>query len=174
MGSKCAPSVACVFIGDFEMIHLPDLSDNHPKPLIWFGYIDIFAIWPHGINTLLRFNSWLNSQHPRIQFTCAYSKSSVDFLDTMAKLVDGSLQTELYIKPTSSLSYLHRDSCHPTHIFQALPYGEFLRVCRNCSTFGSFDHFTEIILEAFILRGYNRACDNYMYIVFRQLARKPF
>ena len=67
------------------------------------------------------------------------------------------LQTELFIKPTSSLSYLQRNSCHPTHVFQALPYGEFLRVCRNCSTLDSFDHFSDIILEAFIQRGYDRA-----------------
>ena len=96
IGSKCAPSVACVFMGDFERIHLSDLSDDHPKPLIWLRYIDdIFVIWPHGINTHLRFNSCLNCRHPRIQFPCAYSKSSVDFLDTTVKLVDGSLQTEL-------------------------------------------------------------------------------
>ena len=80
----------------------------------------------------------------------------MDFLDTSVKLVDGSLQTELFIKPTSSLSYLHRDSCHPTHVFQSLPYGEFLRVCRNCSTLSSFNHFSNIILEAFIQRGCDR------------------
>ena len=157
MGSKCAPSVACVFIGDFERIHLSNLSNNQPKPTIWLRYIDdIFAIWPHGTDSLLEFNSWLNSRHPRIQFTCDYSKSSVNFLDTTVKLIDGSLQTGLYIKPTSSLSYLHRDSSHPTHIFQALPYGEFIRVRRKCSTLSSFDHFSDIILEAFIRQGYNR------------------
>ena len=157
MGSKCAPSVACVFMGDFERQHLSNPSNNQPQPLIWLRYIDdIFAIWSHGKDSLLQFNAWLNSRHPKIQFTCIYSKLSVDFLDTTVKLIDGSLQTELYIKPTSSLSYLHRDSSHPTHVFQALPYGEFLRVRRNCSTISSFNRFSDIILEAFVQRGYDR------------------
>ena len=158
MGSKCAPSVACVYMGDFEREHLSNLPTHQPKPLIWPRYIDdIFAIWPNGKDSLLKFNSWLNSRHPKIQFTCVYSDTSVDFLDTTVKLENGSLQTELFIKPTSSLSYLQRNSCHPTHVFQALPYGEFLRVRRNCSTLDSFDHFSDIILEAFIQRGYERA-----------------
>ena len=80
----------------------------------------------------------------------------MDFLDTTVKLVDGSLQTELFIKPTSSLSYLHWDSCHPTIVFQSLPYGEFLRVCRNCSIPSSFNPFSNVILEAFIPRGCDR------------------
>ena len=102
---------------------LSNLPTHQQKPMIWLRYIDdIFAIWPHGKDSLLKFNSWLNSRHPRIQFTCIYSDTSVDFLDTTVKLEDGSLQTELFIKPTSSLSYLQRNSCHPTHVFQALPY----------------------------------------------------
>ena len=80
----------------------------------------------------------------------------MDFLDTTVKLVDGCLQIDLFIKPTSSLSYLHRDSCHPIIVFQSLPYGEFLRVCRNCSKRSSFNHFSDIILEAFIRQGYER------------------
>ena len=158
MGSKCAPSVACVYMGDFERQHLSNLPTQQQKLLIWLTYIDdIFAIWPHGQDSLLKFNSWLNSRHPRIQFTCVCSNTSVDFLDTTVKLINGSLQTELFIKPTSSLSYLHRNSCHPTHVFQALPYREFLRVRKNCSTLDSFDHFSDIILEAFTQRGNDSA-----------------
>ena len=44
----------------------------------------------------------------------------------------------------------------PTHVFQSLPYGEFLRVRRNYSTLSSFNHFSDIILEAFIRWGYDR------------------
>ena len=145
MGSKYAPLVASVFMGDFERQHLTNLPNDQLKPFIWLRYIDdIFAIWPHGNDTVLQFNSWLNSRHPKIQFTCTHSKTLVDYLDTTVKLVDGSLQTELFIKPTTSLSYLHRDPCHPTLVFQSLPYGEFLRVRRNCSTLSSFNHFSDI------------------------------
>ena len=158
MGSKCAPSVACTFMGDFERTHIDTLPDNQPKPLIWLRFIDdIFAIWTHGSAKLLDFNTWLNSRHNSLNFTCSHSETSVVFLDTTVKLNCGLLETELYIKPTSSLSYLHRTSSHPTHVFKSLPYGEFLRVRRNCTHLDSFDHFAEILLQAFVDRGYDRA-----------------
>ena len=158
MGSKCAPSVACTFMGDFERIHIDNLPDDQPKPLIWLRFIDdIFAIWTHGPTSLSQFNSWLNSLHHSIKFTCSHSETSVVFFDTTVKLNGGLLETKLHIKPTSSLSYLHRTSSHPTHVFQSLPYGEFLRVRRNCTHLDTFDHYAEVLLQAFIKRGYDRA-----------------
>ena len=158
MGSKCAPSVACTFMGDFERIHIHSLPSDQPRPLIWLRFIDdIFAIWTHGPEALQDFTIWLNARHTNIKFTCSHSETSVTFLDTTVLLKDDHLETELFIKPTSSLSYLHRNSSHPPHVFTSLPFGEFLRVKRNCSTLESFDHFSEIILEAFIHHGYDRA-----------------
>ena len=53
LGSKCAPSAACVFMGDFERQHLTNLPNDQLKPFIWLRYIeDIFAIWPHGNDSL--------------------------------------------------------------------------------------------------------------------------
>ena len=69
MGSKCAPSVACVFMGDFERQHLSNPSNDQPKPLIWLRYIDdIFAIWSHGkdsltIQCLVEFSTSKNTIH---------------------------------------------------------------------------------------------------------------
>ena len=136
-------------MGDFERQHLTNLPNDQQN--LWFGWDISMTSLPSGHMgmTPLQFNSWLNSRQQKIQFTCTHCKTSY-FLDTTVKLVDGSLQTELFIKPTSSLSYLHRDSCHPTHVFQSLPYGEFLRVRRNCSTLSSFNHFSDIILEAIL------------------------
>lgn len=157
MGSKCAPSVACTFMGEFERLHVSNLPDNSPKPLLWLRYIDdIFCIWTHGEPTLLAFTDWLNSLHPRIKFTCTKSSTSVDFLDTKVFFDnDHKLSTDLFIKPTSSLSYLHRTSHHPCHIFTSLPFGEFLRVRRNCSDLTTFDKSADILLEGFISRGYD-------------------
>ena len=107
---------------------------TNPNLWYWLRFIDdIFAIWTHGSAKLLDFNTWLNSRHNSLNFTCSHSETSVVFLDTPVKLNCGLLETELYIKPTSSLSYLHRTSSHPTHVFKSLPYGEFLRVHRNCT-----------------------------------------
>ena len=66
------------------------------------------------------------------------------------------LTTDLFIKTTASLSYLHRNSCHPFHIFLSFPYGAFIRVRRNCSDLALYDNFSTIILNAFINKGYDR------------------
>ena len=96
----------------------------------------------------------------------------VNFLDTTAILENDHIETELYIKPTSSLSYLHRSSCHPLHVFKSLPYGEFLRTRRNCSTLESFDRFAIIIKEAFLKRGYNADELDHAITKARSLDRK--
>ena len=103
------------------------------------------------------FTTWLNSRHTNIKLTCSQSETPVSFLDTTVLIKYGQLQTELFLKPTSSLSYLHHLSSHPPHVFQSLSYGEFLRVRRNCSNLEFFDRFPETLLEAFIQRGYDRA-----------------
>jgi len=157
MGSKCAPSVACTYMGEFERNHIHNIPPHQPQPILWLRYIDdIFSLWTHGSDQLAVFNTWLNSLHPNLKFTCTSSDTSVEFLDTTVRLTDNKLMTDLFIKPTASLSYLHRNSCHPFHIFLSLPYGEFIRVRRNCSDLASYDKFAEIILDAFLRRGYDR------------------
>ena len=111
MGSKCAPSVACTYMGEFERNHIYNIPDNQPQPLIWLRFIDdIFSLWTHGLEQLEIFNTWLNSCHPNLKFMYTHSDTSVDFLDTTVRLVDNRLTTDLFIKPTASLSYLHRNS----------------------------------------------------------------
>ena len=58
---------------------------------------------------------------------------------------------------SSSLSYLHWNSFHPTQIFLSLPYGEFPMARRNCSSLNSYDAFSEVILQAFLKWGYGKA-----------------
>ena len=66
----------------------------------------------------------------------------------------GNIRTELFIKPTSSLSYLRRDSCPPKYVFASLAYGEFIRVRRNCSSLETYDKHSDTIFNAFLRRGY--------------------
>ena len=50
MGSKCAPSVACTYMGEFERNHIHNIPDNQPQPLIWLHFIDdILSLWTHGL-----------------------------------------------------------------------------------------------------------------------------
>ena len=153
MGSKCAPSVACLYMADFEE---KVVDKYHLQPLLWLRFIDdIFILWQHGLNEFDKFVDYLNNNDYGLEFTRDGNSIKVNFLDTTVTLVGEHLETEMYIKPTSSLSYLHRSSCHPAHVFKSLPYGEFLRARRNCSQLESFDRFSSILKEAFINRGYD-------------------
>ncbi len=44
--------------------------------------------------------------------------------------MDGTLQTDLYTKPTDSKSYLNFHSAHPNHTFTGIVYSQFLRLRR--------------------------------------------
>ena len=73
----------------------------------------------------------INQAHSTIKFTAEWSLDSVTFHDVRAILKDGSIQTDLYSKPTN-IQYLDMDSCHPRHCKQAIPYGQALRLRRIC------------------------------------------
>ncbi|XP_071950811.1 uncharacterized protein [Antedon mediterranea] len=76
-------------------------------PLVWFRYIDdIFIIWTHGEDNLGSFLLNINSAHPIIKFTATKSTSSVDFLDTIVTIENGTLKTDLFHKPTDKNMYL--------------------------------------------------------------------
>ena len=48
---------------------------------------------------------------------------------------EGALQTDLFVKPTDSRSYLQFGSTHPNHVFSAIVYSQSLRLRRiiNCN-----------------------------------------
>ena len=53
IGTKCAPTYACIYMGEFKNEFLSLRSD---KPLLWCSYIDeYFFIWTHGEKELHKF-----------------------------------------------------------------------------------------------------------------------
>ena len=73
------------------------IETQSKKPPIWF---DIFFIWTHGEQELERFLKDLNNFTPNLSFTHEASKNCIPFLDLKVKLIDGKLETDLYMKPT--------------------------------------------------------------------------
>ena len=68
-------------MGEFEK---QALEGADLKPWLWWRYIDdIFMIWEHGEESLLKFIDYLNEIHPTIKFTYKYSRDSIEFLDVM-------------------------------------------------------------------------------------------
>lgn len=56
------------------------------------------------------------------------------FLDLLIHLEGGKLRTTTYKKPTDRNSLLSFRSHHPKALRENLPYGQFIRIRRNCTT----------------------------------------
>ena len=83
------------------------------KPYLWWKYMDdIFFIWEHGKEKLRNFIKTLNEIHPTIKLAAEWSQKSINFLDVTVSLIDGQIETDLFVKPTDSHQYLHSSSCH--------------------------------------------------------------
>ena len=132
MGTKMAPSYANLFMGNFEQKALAAATHS---PLIWWRYIDdIFLLWTHGEEKLNDLITYLNNLHPTIKFTSSFSYNEIPFLDVKVMLLNGRLETELYVKPTDKHQYLLKSSCHPSHTKQSIPFSMASRLRRICST----------------------------------------
>ena len=57
-------------------------------------------IWTHGQQEIEKFLKNLNSFTPNMSFIYETSKNCILFLDLKVKLIDGKLETDLYMKPT--------------------------------------------------------------------------
>ena len=153
MGTKAAPNYAINACNHFENQHV---YTNAKQPLLWVRYIDdIFVLWQHGPVELTKFINHLNTCHQSFKFTHEQSLTQVNFLDTTVRKDEhGKLYTTLYTKPTDAHMYLHYTSSDPTHCKTGLPYSQFLRVRRICSTEDDFDHHAKTMSVHFQKRGY--------------------
>ncbi|CAK9823993.1 hypothetical protein ANTRET_LOCUS2231 [Anthophora retusa] len=112
MGSPISPVIA-----DIYMEHLEEriLKEAPLQPSTWLRYVDdTFIIWTHGQNSLPTFLNFLNSLHPKIQFTMEIeTDGQLPFLDVLVtKKQDGSLGHRVYRKLTHTDRYLHAHSHH--------------------------------------------------------------
>ena len=86
-------------------------------PSMWVRYIDdVFGVWRHGLTSLEEFHHFANHQHPTISFSLDHSRDSpaIPFLDVSVGVAqDGSISTELHVKPTHSGILLNYSSVHP-------------------------------------------------------------
>ena len=108
MGTKLAPALATIYIGQLEETLL---SSRALKPEVWLRYIDdIFVVWAHSLSELHTFLAEINGVQKRIKFTTEISQQSYNFLDlTMYKSPSfreaGLLSTRIYYKPTNTFSF---------------------------------------------------------------------
>ena len=89
-------------------------------------------MWTEGEETLKEFHNLANSLHPRIKVELRYSRESIEFLDTLTTLKEGTLSTSLFEKSTDKHMYLHQLSDHPKTVKKSIPFGLGVRVKRIC------------------------------------------
>ena len=152
MGTKAAPGLANCFMGNFEEEHV---YKYRLHPLLYLRYLDdIFLIWQHTENELDEYLTHLNNCLPTIKFTLEKSRDSVCFLDTIVKIVDNKIETDLYSKPTDAHNYLLYKSAHPKKCKDSIPYSQFLRIRRICTKLSDFDKHVIAYCTHFQRRGY--------------------
>jgi hypothetical protein len=152
IGTKLAPGFANNYVAWFERLFVYLF---HNQPLIWLRFIDdIFLVWTHGEEALLEFVEFFNSRVDSMKFTVKYSKVSVNFLDTRVRKEGTKLVTDLYCKPTDSHSYIQYDSAHPQRCKDSIPFSQFLRVRRICSSTIDFERHILTLMMHFLRRGY--------------------
>ena len=120
MGKSTSSPLSDVFMEDFEeaaLANYPTGDDNiHPTDLIlfWFRKADdtIIAIHNDHIQPL---NTYLDSIHPDIKWTKEVEQNGrIAMLDvTIIHNTDGTLDFDVYRKPTHTNQYIPFDSHHP-------------------------------------------------------------
>ena len=154
IGTKFAPSYAILAMGDFET---KALNNYFLDPWVWWRYIDdIFLIWQHGEESLLKFIEYLNSLHPSIKFTYKYSRDSIEFLDVLVSRDGVGISTDLYVKDTDTHQYLQFSSCHTFHTKRGIPYGQALRLRRIISDDTILGNRCKELESWLVNRGYPR------------------
>ena len=76
------------------------------------------------------------------------------FLDLNVKLSNGSMNTDLHIKPTDRHQHLYFSSAHSDHTKRSIVYRQALRVSRICSLEKDFKRHTTEMKSWFLNRGY--------------------
>ncbi|KAJ1211274.1 hypothetical protein NDU88_006635 [Pleurodeles waltl] len=141
MGSTFAPSLACLYMYQFEKnFILPVTNPFFNNIKLWRCYIDdILIIWQGALPNIDLFTSWINTLDPFLKFTAHISTTQVPFLDLLIHNVNGKLETDTYHKITDRNSLRRYDSYHPKALRDNLPFGQFLRLRRNCSSVHLFE-----------------------------------
>ena len=144
------------------------------QPLWWFRFIDdITGCWTGTLESLLKFVKFLNQQVETLKFTLEYSYTDIPFLDIrVIKERDGMLSTDLYKKDTDARNYLLYSSYHPLTCKKGIPFGQFLRVRKICSSLERYDINAVEMGQAFLRRGYPKDLIETSLIKARRIERE--
>ena len=99
----------------------------------------------------------LNNFTLNLNFTDEATKNCDPFSDLTVKVIDGRLETHLYLKPTDRHHYLHYLSSRSEHTKCSIVYNQTLHINRLCSLEKDFNYHKLNMKECFNKRGYPEA-----------------
>ena len=122
-------------VGKFEKNFFESGDDLLEIILLWKRYIDdVFALIKGSEEECRDLVDFLNTLMPGVvKFTFDFSEQKIQFLDLEISIVDGKLETNLFIKPTNLQLYLDYFSNHPEHCKVGIAYSQAFRVIERCS-----------------------------------------
>ena len=126
MGTRMAPPYANLFMGKLDAA----ITGKFPNKITFYKRFidDIFFAFHGPLEELNEVFQFMNSMHPTIKFTFNQSVSSINFMDlTIYKNNNGDYHTTIHRKLTDTMSLLHYDSNHPSHLKSSLIYSQALR-----------------------------------------------
>ena len=152
MGTPFSVEYSCLFMVFQEIQIFEEYSDE--KPSMFVRYIDdIFGVSELPLEKLDNFISFFRHHHEALDYTVDIS-TEVSMLDTMIKVEGNRLVTSLYTKPTDSHSYLLYNSSHPKVCKDSLPYSQFMRIRRICSSEDDFEKKSKEMAKFFVQQKY--------------------
>jgi hypothetical protein len=139
------------------MEHLKNLALDSAlhKPSLWLHCIDgTFGVWPHGLEQLQTFLSYLNRLRPTIQFTIETVRSVTPFLDALVNRKEMTLTTKVYREPTHTTRYLTFISNHLPQVKRGLVQSLLKRASTICQERQDLDYEISSPRQDLQLNGY--------------------
>ena len=163
-GTDAAPTYANIFMASVDKwLEECSFMDNEDlfKGFIIFlkRFIDDYLIfWSGSEDDFKLFMIKINKIHPTIKFTSSYNiqERSTNFLDLKITITDSGIITDLYRKETDRVQYVLPSSCHPSHVFNNIPYSLALRLVRICSEQDTLLTRMQELKEMLLSRMYNK------------------
>ena len=140
MGSGPVPPNANIFVAKYIDPNLLEIAQQFLKdgmcPLSFLKrfLVDLFAIWSGTTKDLHKFFQEINKIHTNIKFTMKHTtpeyealedkcscqpENTIPFLDTLCKIQNGKIITDLHKKTTDRNLYLLTNSIHPQNVLKA-------------------------------------------------------
>lgn len=157
MGKAYSGSFANIYMGEWED---QALSSFEHRPTLWTRFQDdVFAVWPHGMDSLRLFHDHLNSVDPNIQLVMTHHCDFIHFLDLLIyrPSVGNHLSHRVAFKASACHRILPKSSHHAPHVFKSVIFSQVLRWATRSSTRNDFIETTRSVVPHWRAQGVTRS-----------------